>query len=166
MTTLTITDAKKNLGKWLSAAVHGEDVGIISGAAIVALKPVKVRIAHPVEIREIDYDARAAGIRSDQDGAGSGSRSAARRIIKRRSGKALSSESKIQRSKKLKRPLIVLPQVLSALRELPKSEQADTWFALFEFTQALERRIPTRESVSANYGRRFLSVARDFACGW
>ena len=56
MTTLTITDAKKNLGKWLSAAVHGEDVGIISGAAIVALKPVKVRIAHPVEIREIDYD--------------------------------------------------------------------------------------------------------------
>src|SRR5438132_4031329 len=56
MTTLTITDAKKNLGKWLSAAVHGEDVGIISGAAIVALKPVKVRIAHPVEIREIDYE--------------------------------------------------------------------------------------------------------------
>jgi antitoxin (DNA-binding transcriptional repressor) of toxin-antitoxin stability system len=55
MTTLTITDAKKNLGKWLSAAIHGEDVGIISGAAIVALKPVKVRIAHPVEIREIDY---------------------------------------------------------------------------------------------------------------
>jgi antitoxin (DNA-binding transcriptional repressor) of toxin-antitoxin stability system len=56
MTTLTITDAKKNLGKWLNAAVHGEDVGIISGAAIVALKPVKVRIAHPVEIREIDYE--------------------------------------------------------------------------------------------------------------
>ena len=56
MTTLTITDAKKNLGKWLSAAVRGEDVGIISGAAIVALKPVKVRIAHPVEIREIDYE--------------------------------------------------------------------------------------------------------------
>src|SRR5438094_9410266 len=56
MTTLTITDAKKNLGKWLNAAVHGEDVGIISGAAIDALKPVKVRIAHPVEIREIDYE--------------------------------------------------------------------------------------------------------------
>ena len=29
---------------------------VASGAAIVALKPVKVRIAHPVEIREIDYE--------------------------------------------------------------------------------------------------------------
>jgi antitoxin (DNA-binding transcriptional repressor) of toxin-antitoxin stability system len=56
MTTLTITDAKKNLGKWLNAAVQGEQVGIISGAAIVVLQPVQVRIAHPVEIREIDYE--------------------------------------------------------------------------------------------------------------
>lgn len=42
MTTLTITDAKKNLGKWLSAAVNGEEVGIVSGATVVALRPVQV----------------------------------------------------------------------------------------------------------------------------
>ena len=42
MTTLTITDAKRNLGKWLSAAVNGQEVGIVSGATVVALRPVQV----------------------------------------------------------------------------------------------------------------------------
>ena len=42
MTTLTITDAKKNPGKWLSAAVKGEDIGILAGATVVALRPVQV----------------------------------------------------------------------------------------------------------------------------
>ena len=42
MKTLTITDAKRNLGKWLAAAVRGEDVGIISGPDIVALRKVNV----------------------------------------------------------------------------------------------------------------------------
>src|SRR6266705_1414949 len=42
MTTLTITHAKKNLGKWLTAAVKGEDIGILAGATVVALRPVKV----------------------------------------------------------------------------------------------------------------------------
>jgi antitoxin (DNA-binding transcriptional repressor) of toxin-antitoxin stability system len=42
MTTLTITDAKKNLGKWLSAAVNGQEVGIVSGATVVALRPVQI----------------------------------------------------------------------------------------------------------------------------
>ena len=41
MTTLTITDAKRNLGKWLSAAVNGQEVGIVSGATVVALRPVR-----------------------------------------------------------------------------------------------------------------------------
>jgi antitoxin (DNA-binding transcriptional repressor) of toxin-antitoxin stability system len=31
MKTLTITDAKKNLGRWLAAAARGEDIGIVSG---------------------------------------------------------------------------------------------------------------------------------------
>lgn len=56
MKTLTITDAKKNLGKWLTAAVKGEDVGIISGAAIVALRPVEVRPASVTDKMPIDYD--------------------------------------------------------------------------------------------------------------
>jgi antitoxin (DNA-binding transcriptional repressor) of toxin-antitoxin stability system len=42
MTTLTITDAKKNLTKWLQAAARGEDVGIISGADVIALRKVQV----------------------------------------------------------------------------------------------------------------------------
>lgn len=42
MKTLTITDAKKNLGKWLQAAAEGEEIGIISGANIIALRKVEV----------------------------------------------------------------------------------------------------------------------------
>ncbi len=42
MKTLTITDAKKNLGRWLTAASQGEDVGIVCGADIIALRKVEV----------------------------------------------------------------------------------------------------------------------------
>ena len=52
--TLTITDAKKNLGKWLSAAVKGEDIGILAGATIVALRPV--------EVEATDYAWREYGV--------------------------------------------------------------------------------------------------------
>ena len=54
MTTLTITDAKKNLGKWLGAAVKGEDIGILAGATIVALRPV--------EVEATDYAWREYGV--------------------------------------------------------------------------------------------------------
>jgi antitoxin (DNA-binding transcriptional repressor) of toxin-antitoxin stability system len=48
MKTLTITDAKKNLGRWLAAASRGEDVGIVCEADIIALRKVEVesRITH------------------------------------------------------------------------------------------------------------------------
>lgn len=42
MKTLTITDAKRNLGKWLKAAAQGEEIGIISGADVIALRKVEV----------------------------------------------------------------------------------------------------------------------------
>ena len=42
MKTLTITDAKKNLSRWLDAAARGEDIGIIRGAEIIALRRVEV----------------------------------------------------------------------------------------------------------------------------
>jgi|SRR5205814_5465608 len=54
MTTLTITDAKKNLGKWLAAAVQGQDIGILAGARVVALRPV--------EVEATDYAWREYGI--------------------------------------------------------------------------------------------------------
>jgi len=42
MKTLTITDAKKNLSRWLDAAASGQDIGIIRGAEIIALRRVEV----------------------------------------------------------------------------------------------------------------------------
>ena len=54
MKTLTITDAKKNLGRWLSAAARGEDIGIVSGADIIALRKV--------EVESTDYAQREYGV--------------------------------------------------------------------------------------------------------
>jgi antitoxin (DNA-binding transcriptional repressor) of toxin-antitoxin stability system len=54
MQTLTITHAKKNLGKWLKAAARGEDIGIINGADIIALRKVPVESA--------DYPFREYGV--------------------------------------------------------------------------------------------------------
>lgn len=58
MTTLTITDAKKNLTKWLKIAANGGEVAIVCGADIVALRKVPVRAA----------DHAWSGHKGDQDG--------------------------------------------------------------------------------------------------
>jgi antitoxin (DNA-binding transcriptional repressor) of toxin-antitoxin stability system len=42
MTTLTITKARANLSALLEKAKNGEDIGIVSGDQIVALRPVTV----------------------------------------------------------------------------------------------------------------------------
>jgi antitoxin (DNA-binding transcriptional repressor) of toxin-antitoxin stability system len=42
MKTLRITDAKKNLSRCLAAASRGEDIGIVYGADIIALRRVEV----------------------------------------------------------------------------------------------------------------------------
>lgn len=42
MKTLTITQGRGRLGYWLKKAVEGEDVGIVVGDKIVALRPVGV----------------------------------------------------------------------------------------------------------------------------
>lgn len=44
MKTLTITEAKKNLGKWLNAAAKGQEIGIINGDAVLALRKVEVEV--------------------------------------------------------------------------------------------------------------------------
>ena len=54
MKTLTITDAKRNLGKWLQAAARGEEIGIVSGADIIALRKV--------DIEATDYAWREYGL--------------------------------------------------------------------------------------------------------
>jgi antitoxin (DNA-binding transcriptional repressor) of toxin-antitoxin stability system len=57
MKTLTITEARKNLGRWLGAAVRGEDIGIISGADIIALRKVEVEA-----VEEYSYAMREYGV--------------------------------------------------------------------------------------------------------
>ena len=63
MKTLTITDAKKNLGRWLGAAARGQDIGIVCGAEIIALRKVEVEstdyaqreyAATPEQVAELD----------------------------------------------------------------------------------------------------------------
>lgn len=58
MKTLTITEAKKNLGRWLAAAARGDDIGIVSGADVIALRKVAVESA--------DYAEREYGVTPDQ----------------------------------------------------------------------------------------------------
>jgi antitoxin (DNA-binding transcriptional repressor) of toxin-antitoxin stability system len=58
MRTLTITDAKKNLGRWLAAAARGEDIGIVSGADIIALRKV--------DVESTDYAQREYGATPEQ----------------------------------------------------------------------------------------------------
>jgi hypothetical protein len=45
MKTYTITDAKKQLGALLRSAAEGEEIGIVSGADIIALRKVEIRAA-------------------------------------------------------------------------------------------------------------------------
>lgn len=58
MKTLTITDAKKNLGHWLAEAAKGNDIGIVSGADIIALRKV--------EVESTDYAYREYGVTQEQ----------------------------------------------------------------------------------------------------
>jgi antitoxin (DNA-binding transcriptional repressor) of toxin-antitoxin stability system len=58
MKTLTITDARKNLSRWLAAAAQGQDIGIICGSDIIALRKV--------EVESTDYVHREYGATSGQ----------------------------------------------------------------------------------------------------
>ncbi len=57
MKTLTVTEARKNLSSWLRRAKAGEDIGIIDGNRIIALRPVEVISADRVEVQEIAVPA-------------------------------------------------------------------------------------------------------------
>ena len=64
MKTLTITEARKNLGKWLAAAVNGDDVAIINGATCVALRPVQIEAA---DYAWREYGANGAELKKFQE---------------------------------------------------------------------------------------------------
>jgi antitoxin (DNA-binding transcriptional repressor) of toxin-antitoxin stability system len=54
MTTLSVTEARQNLGAWIKKAIAGENVGILCGSKVVALRPV--------EVESTDYAAREYGV--------------------------------------------------------------------------------------------------------
>ena len=58
MTTLTATEARKNLTRWLKAATGGQEIGIVYGADIFALRQVPVHAA--------DYAQREYGVTTGQ----------------------------------------------------------------------------------------------------
>jgi antitoxin (DNA-binding transcriptional repressor) of toxin-antitoxin stability system len=66
MQTLTVTQARKNLSKWLRRATDGEEIGIVNGADIIALRPVVVTAADYMEteyqMTTGDADAAAARV--------------------------------------------------------------------------------------------------------
>jgi antitoxin (DNA-binding transcriptional repressor) of toxin-antitoxin stability system len=54
MKTLTITEARQNLSRWLKQCAAGDDIGIIWQNKIVALRPV--------EVVSVDYAQREYGV--------------------------------------------------------------------------------------------------------
>ena len=54
MTTLTVTEARKNLSGWIRRARAGEEIGIIDGNQIFAIRPVTVTA---IDFEEIPVDA-------------------------------------------------------------------------------------------------------------
>lgn len=53
MKTLTVTEARKNLSGWLRRAKAGEDIGIIEGNRIIALRPVEVTSLDSVQVEPV-----------------------------------------------------------------------------------------------------------------
>ncbi|MCK9589069.1 MAG: hypothetical protein WC076_10855 [Terrimicrobiaceae bacterium] len=61
MVTLSVTNARKNLGSWVKKAVNGEDVAILLGDHVVALRPVEVV---PKEYAEREYQLASDEVRA------------------------------------------------------------------------------------------------------
>jgi antitoxin (DNA-binding transcriptional repressor) of toxin-antitoxin stability system len=58
MKTLSITEARQNLGSWLKRSLIGEDIGVLVNGAVIAFRPVKI-------ISE-DYAEREYNVTSDK----------------------------------------------------------------------------------------------------
>jgi antitoxin (DNA-binding transcriptional repressor) of toxin-antitoxin stability system len=71
MQTLTVTQARKNLSMWLRRAKTGEEIGIVDGADIIALRPVAVTAADYMEteykMTKKEADSAAARILSEAE---------------------------------------------------------------------------------------------------
>jgi len=56
MTTLTVTEARKNLSGWLRRAKAGEEIGIIEGNRIIALRPVEITAVDTIRVEAVQVD--------------------------------------------------------------------------------------------------------------
>lgn len=69
MQTLTVTAARAQLGHWLARAVRGEEIGVVVGAQIVALRPVPIQAADYLEteygLTRAEADRAVARIRAE-----------------------------------------------------------------------------------------------------
>lgn len=69
MKTLTVTEARKNLSGWIRRAGAGEEIGIIDGARIYAIRPVNVLAAdyalHEYGATPAEVDAAVARTRKE-----------------------------------------------------------------------------------------------------
>lgn len=67
MRTLTVTEARKNLTRWLKAAKNGEEIGIVFGAVVIALRPVPISAADYAQDEYGVTDAQLAPFTSRLD---------------------------------------------------------------------------------------------------
>jgi len=71
MQTLTVTAARAQLGHWLARAVRGEEIGVIVGAQVVALRPVPIQAADYMEreygLTKAEADRATESIRRASD---------------------------------------------------------------------------------------------------
>jgi antitoxin (DNA-binding transcriptional repressor) of toxin-antitoxin stability system len=58
MTTLSPTKARSNLTAWLKKAAAGEDIGILFGDKVIALRPV--------EVESTDYAEKEYGVTKEE----------------------------------------------------------------------------------------------------
>lgn len=61
MKTITITDAKRQLGRYLKRAADGEDIGIVSGADIISLRRVEVVSAERIPSSRVQESSLLEG---------------------------------------------------------------------------------------------------------
>ncbi len=73
MKTLTVTKARQNLGGWLKRAVAGEEIGLIFGDQVIALRPVPIMAADYMEneygLTKAEADRAAERLRAESHAA-------------------------------------------------------------------------------------------------
>jgi antitoxin (DNA-binding transcriptional repressor) of toxin-antitoxin stability system len=69
MKTLTVTEARQKLGHWLKLVENGEEIGVIQGASVFALRKVPIQAADYMEteygLTKEEADKAAGRIRAD-----------------------------------------------------------------------------------------------------